>query len=381
MATIRKRTLPSGRPVWQTDYIDGGGKRRHKQFPTKKEADAFLVHARGEVARGIHTADSASITLNAAADLWITACTANRREEATIKRYRATLDLYVRPALGTSKLSRISTVTVQEHIDMLAPTMSRSSLIKVRGAISSVFATAMRKGKAAHNPTHEVVLPSSARREESVEMPTKTELRAILAATPERWLPFMWTALFTGMRASEMRGLLWSDVDLDAGIIRVRRRVDFRNTFGPPKSKAGRRDIPLSPSTTKLLKEWKLRCPNGDLGLVFPNGAGNVESHTNLLRRVFWPAQVTAGVVVMRDALDANGQPTKVPEAKYSLHALRHAAASLFIEQNLTPKKLQTLMGHASIQMTMGVYGKLFASETEDRAAMDAIDRRFSGPD
>ena len=179
MATIRKRALPSGKTAWQADYVDGAGKRRHEQFATKKAADSFLVTARGEVSRGIHTADGASITVNEGADLWLAHSRGAGREEATLKRYTATVDLYVRPTLGKLKLSRVTTPIIQEHIDALAPTMSRSSLKKVRGAISSIFSTAVRKGKAAHNPTHEVELPSSARRDGKVEMPTKAELRAI----------------------------------------------------------------------------------------------------------------------------------------------------------------------------------------------------------
>ena len=91
--------------------------------------------------------------------------------------------------------------------------------------------------------------------------------------------------------------------------------------------------------------------------------------------------QIAADVVVMREVTGKDGKQVQVPDAKYSLHALRHAAASLFIEQGFTPKKLQSLMGHASIKMTMDVYGHLFASEKEDRAAMDEIDRRFNTTD
>lgn len=63
MASIRKRVLPSAKVVWLVDYKDGQGKRRHRQFPTKREADLFLVKARAEVAAGTHTPDSASITV------------------------------------------------------------------------------------------------------------------------------------------------------------------------------------------------------------------------------------------------------------------------------------------------------------------------------
>ena len=79
-----------------------------------------------------------------------------------------------------------------------------------------------------------------------------------------------------GLRATELRGLTWDHVDFDANMIRVRQRADRWNVIGPPKSEAGRRDIPMVPMLMNTLMEWKLACPNGDLDLVFPNGAGGV---------------------------------------------------------------------------------------------------------
>jgi integrase len=66
-------------------------------------------------------------------------------------------------------------------------------------------------------------------------------------------------------------------------------------------------------------------------------------------------------------------------QAKFGLHALRHAAAALFIEQGFPPKKLQALMGHASLQMTFDVYGYLFPSQEDDRAKMDAMEAGLFG--
>ena len=377
MATIRKRTLPSGKTAWQADYVDGAGKRRHKQFATKKEADAFLVHARGEVARGIHTAESASITLADAGKRWLAKCEENGLEQMTVERYRSTFEHHVKPKLGNSKLSKIGAPVIQSAVDDVSARLSKSSARKVLSCIASIYAQAMRDGKAVHNPAREVTLPRGRRTSGTIEMPTKAELAAVLKHTPPRWKPFIRTAMLTGMRSSELRGLLWTDVDIDAGVIRVRRRVDRKGTFGPPKSKAGTRDIPLSPTSVTGLKAWKLQCPNGALGLVFPNASGRIEEHTNILNRVFWPAQVKAGVTVMRDALDEEGNSSQVPDAKFSLHALRHAAAALFIEQGFPPKKVQALMGHSSIQMTFDLYGYLFPSEEDDRQAMSQIEARL----
>jgi integrase len=66
-------------------------------------------------------------------------------------------------------------------------------------------------------------------------------------------------------------------------------------------------------------------------------------------------------------------------QAKYGLHALRHAAAALFIEQGFSPKRIKTILSHASIKMTYHVYGYLFVSEEHDQAAMAQIEARLLG--
>jgi integrase len=234
------------------------------------------------------------------------------------------------------------------------------------------------RGLAASNNVRDATPIARSKRDDARPvMPTKAELKAVIDATPARYRPLILTAIFTGLRASELRGLQWGDVDLKCARLHVRRRVDRFNKFGPPKSKAGTRDILLSPIVANSLREWKLVCPKGELELVFPNGAGGVENHGNLLSRVFWPIQIAAGVVVMKDGLDDEGRPIKLPDAKYSLHALRHAAAALWIEQGLGPKRIQTLMGHASIQQTFDQYGYLFEARDDDRTAMAEIEARL----
>lgn len=69
----------------------------------------------------------------------------------------------------------------------------------------------------------------------------------------------------------------------------------------------------------------------------------------------------------------------KIDEAGYTFHALRHTAASLFIEQGWSPKKVQTVMGHSSITVTYDIYGHLFPSPDEDAEAMAQIQARLLG--
>jgi integrase len=229
-------------------------------------------------------------------------------------------------------------------------------------------------------------------------MPNLDELRAMLAEVSGRWRPLIVTLTFTGLRGSEARGLRWSNVDLDEQVLRVRERVDQWGRFGPPKSAAGTREIPLAPIVVNTLREWKLSYPRPIIGrneerkpileehhgahLVFPNGAGKVESHANILNRGFGPLQVSAGIVSGpkldregKPVVDEDGNPVMLP--KYSLHALRHAAAAIFIDHGISPKRLQAIMGHESIQMTFDLYGYLFDLRDDDRARMQHLGARL----
>lgn len=114
----------------------------------------------------------------------------------------------------------------------------------------------------------------------------------------------------------------------------------------------------MSPLVASMLKDWQARCPKGDLNLDFPNGAGNIEGGSNIYHRVFKPLMNSC------DLVDADGKPM------FGFRSLRHAAASLLIEQGWTPRKIQVLLGHSSINMSFDVYGHLFHNLEEDIAQM-----------
>src|SRR5262245_2237498 len=178
-----------------------------------------------------------------------------------------------------------------------------------------------------------------------VHIPTPDEIRVIIGNLDGRWRPLLLTAIFTGLRASELRGLRWADIDLKGGELHVRQRADRYNKIGPPKSAAGERAVPLPPMLVNTLREWKLACPKGELDLAFPNGAGRIETLANIADRGWKPLQVAAGI-------------TTAGEAKYpGLHALRHFYASWWINRRvdggleLPLKVVQTRLGHASIQI------------------------------
>src|SRR5262245_50847018 len=78
-----------------------------------------------------------------------------------------------------------------------------------------------------------------------VDIPSPVDIRAFLATLRGRYRPILLTATFTGLRASELRGLRREDVDLGCHELHVRQRVDKRNVAGPPKTASGTRTVPL----------------------------------------------------------------------------------------------------------------------------------------
>jgi integrase len=383
MASIRKRHWISRhgeRTAWVVDYFDQAGKRHLRSFKTRKEADNWKATALFEVKQGTHTSASASITVIDCWERWLDHCRAEGLEFGTIKQRDQHLKLHVTPFIGREKLSNLTTLHVHQFdAELRAKGRSGSMRRKVLSNLKTLLTFAQTQGLVAQNVARAIRLKNEDRHKatgplrESVDFPSKAELRILIEKASGRWRPFLLAAIFTGMRASELRGLSWNDVDLEAGFIHVRQRADAWKKMGPPKSKCGKRDIPLAPIVVNELTRWKKKCPAGKLNLVFPNGAGNVESMSNIWKRFWSPHQIACGA--SEDTGKVDGESKPIFRAKYGFHMLRHAAASLFIAHlGWTPKRVQTVMGHSSIAMTFDLYGHLFEDHDADREAMKKIE-------
>jgi integrase len=371
MASIRRRTWRNKdgeRVAWIADYFDQHGKRHIKTFDTKKGASLWLVEAQGEVKRGVHTPEAASITLAEAADIWLAKGDLEGLERSTLRQYRTHAELHIKPSrIGGEKLARLSTPAIEAFRDSLVKKCSRAMARKVLTSLKSILGEAQRRGLVAHNAAQPVKVDVKKRDQRKLvvgrDIPSKEEVQTILAKAEGRWHPLFVTATFTGMRMSELRGLTWDNIDFDRKVIHVRQRANLWGEIGSPKSVAGEREIPMSPMVVNTLREWQLACPRGKdgrLGFAFPNGAGNVEAHSNIATRGFSALQLQAGIV------DDGGK------AKYGPHALRHFFASWVIEQSFSPKRVQALLGHSSIGMTFDTYGHLFPSLEDDHAKFAA---------
>jgi integrase len=397
--SIRKRrwTTATGekKEAWIVDYVDQSGSRRLRTFEKKKDGDAFHANAKVEVRDGTHTAQSQSKTVAEAGALWIATAEQNGLERTTVDSYRQHLELHIKPYLGRRKLSDLSAPLVRAFEDKLRQgrgpsgeeVASRSSAMvkRILGSLASIVADAQERGHVNRNVVREMRSRRkrgkdlrSERRQKGklkvgVDIPSPIEIRAIIPHMQGRWRPILLTAIFAGLRASELRGLRWVDVDFDRRELHVRQRADEYNTIGRPKSEAGERTVPLPPILLNTVREWKLACPKSEMDLVFPTGTGK-EYHANIVTRGLQPVQVKAGVV------------TPDGRARYpGLHALRHFYASWLINRKadggleLPPKLVQERLGHSSITMTMDVYGHLFPRGDDAAELADAELRLLAG--
>ena len=401
--SVRKRAWTTSKgeekEAWVVDYVDQAGDRRLKTFAKKKAADNFAATANVEIRAGVHTADSASVTIAEAGRLWLETGDKAGLERSTLAAYRQHLKLHIEPYLGNVKLSQLSAPMVREFEDKLArgdmpagaqpQPRTRTMVRKVRVSLSSLLSDAQERGLVSRNVVRDLrrtrargTERKAERRQKGklkigVNIPTREEIKAIVEAAKGRWRPILLTAIFTGLRASELRGLRWIDVDLERRELHVRQRADRYSAIGKPKSESGERTVPLTPIVANTLREWKLACPKSEGGLVFPSTGGLVEHHKNIVERGLVPTLIAGGVAVDEERADG----TAIKRAKYTgLHALRHFYASWCINRRidggleLPAKVVQERLGHSSIMMTMDVYGHLFP-RGDDSAELEAAER------
>lgn len=388
---IRKRKGTHRKP-WQVIYRDGTGRRRSKQFFIEKDAQAWSHRTGVDVMDGIHVADRASVPLRDAAQLWLDALEISGLQRSTVSQYRSQLRNHIMPLLGAVKLAELSVPRVRRFKDALrssgrSAAMSRKIIV----TLGTMLADAVERGLAARNPVRDMKrmrrTPDEGRRRKlqvGVDIPSPAEVRAIIHTAQGRWRPMIVTLIFTGLRSSEVRGLRWCDIDFDNRILHVRQRVDRYGQFGPPKSEAGTRSIPMPPFLVNTLREWKLACPPRrlgaqDLGLVFPNIEGRAITHADLVIYGLIPTLARAGLVQQAHnaagdlILNRRGGPTF--KGRYTgTHALRHFYASWLINRKVdggleVPAKIvQQRMGHSTIVITLDTYGHLFPQSDDGDA-------------
>jgi integrase len=344
---------------------DGGRVRRAVYGKTRKEAADKLAVLITKTGAGVPLAVDAW-TVERYAAHWLDQVVAPRLRPATVSSYRETLRLHVVPELGRLRVSALSATHVRRLMALKsAAGLSPRSVQIIHGTLRAMLAEALREEVVARNVAA-LVRPPALEREEVRPWSPEEAGRFLAESSGHRLYALFAVGVALGLRKGELLALRWSDVDLDAGMVRVRRNVQRLPqglVFGPPKSARSRRSIPLPATSVRVLKAHRAqqaaealarRSKWVDLGLVFTSEVGTVIEPRNL-SRVF-------------DQLIEQAQVRRI-----RFHDLRHTCASLLLAQGVPPRVVMDVLGHSQLAITTDLYSHVMPTALREAAA--AIDR------
>ena len=358
------RKLPSGR--WQASYWHLG--IRHiapVTFAFKADANVYLSSVETEVRRGLWIdPQGATVLFSDWAEQW-QATTVDLRPSSRV-RDLGYLERYLHPQFGTMALGDIRYMTVRTWISELSTSgLAPSTVTKAGQLMSKIMRSAVQAGLVTSSPCDGVKMP----RIERIEMRflTTSEVDRLAEAMDPRYQAVVLLAAYGGLRAGELFGLRAKRVDV------LRRQVAIAETvvdvgghlhFGPPKTRAGHRSVPLPRVASEPLGEHPATFARTPEDLVFTAPEGGPVS-LNVWRRRFWVPATKAAVL-------GHLRP----------HDLRHTAVALWIAAGAHPKEVAVRAGHTSVSFTLDRYGHLFpGSEEVLNDSLDALAQRGGAAD
>ncbi|MGO9656958.1 MAG: tyrosine-type recombinase/integrase [Acidimicrobiales bacterium] len=353
MASIDKREDGAYRARWR-EYP--GGPQKTRQFARKGDAQTFLDGVRGDLARGVYIDPAgARVLFRDYAESW-RAAQVHRRSTAT--QAETYLRLHAYPTLGRRPIGAILRSEIQAWVKSLSGALAPGSVEVVYLWVSTIFKAAVGDRFIAASPCVRVALP---KRASSKVVPLGVvDVEGLAAAVPERYRALIVFAAGMGLRQAECFGLTVDRVDFLRRAVRVDRQLVAVRAgvpeFGPPKSMAGFRTVPMPEVICTVLAAHLARYGPGPGGVVFSNTVGNP----------LWRSTVNE---MWHRAGTQSGLPRWA-----TFHDLRHFYASLLIAKGCSVKAVQSRLGHQSAMETLDTYGHLWPdSDDETRVAVDHV--------
>jgi integrase len=339
---------PSG--GWRASWRDPGGRKRHKTFPRKADAERFLTGIEHSKNVGTYIEPAAGqVRLRRWVEQWWP--TTMHLRPSSRARAEVALRSRILPRFGDFPIAAVRTTDVRAFVaELVAAGASPGSVRKAFYVLSSVMRSAEESGLVGRSPCSGVSLPAEEPAEERYL--AAEELERLAGCTNERYKALVVLAGFSGLRFGELAGLEVAKLDL------LRRRITVDRTIveaagrlhpGPTKTRQ-RRAFALPQVVSDALAEHLAAFPLPTSGLVFTNPAGGPLRRTNFRRRFFQPAVVASGLQPLR------------------FHDLRHTAASLMAANGYQLHEVAAVLGHSTI-VTTRRYAHLFASRDEELAA------------
>lgn len=351
---VGRRRDERGRAVttyrWRADLpADADSIRRQKKksgFPTRAAAAASLRAYLTELQHGEFIAPT-DLTVSQAVDAW---CSSRRNvEPTTVLGYRHAL-AHITTVIGTRTVQSIRRQDFDPIVTgMLARGRSPRTIRLTMGCARRVFRDAVRDGLIRTNPTEFVDLPTG--RPKEMRTWTPGEVLAFAAVAASHRLAPAWRITLAGLRRSEVMGLRWSDLDLDARTLTVaqaRVPLDSNSTYvKAPKTQRSNRILPLDDATVRTFRAFRVRAAGERLAF----GAAYDTSHDLVvvdqagrpIRPEFYGDEFTR-------LTDTAGVP------RIRLHDARHTCASYLHAQGLPIAAISAWLGHSSPAFTYRQY-------------------------
>jgi integrase len=375
---------PAG--TWRANWRDATGKQQAKTFRTKKEASVYLAEIESNLARGTYVDPRAGKQrFGVYAARWAESRVVGARSH---ERTVSVLRTHVLPKWERWPLAKIDHLAVQEWVRELSAHLAPATVAKCYGTLSLVLRSAVRSRMIALDPSEGVTLPSVRTRDGDLVTISRTDfLGKLLPAVPVEHRALVCAAAGAGLRWGECAGLPWSAVDVVAGAVRVAQVAE--ETSGAtvlrayPKTRAGRRTVPMAPFLVAELRAHLGRLPGEPDGraLVFGTRTGTALRRSNFRRQVWRPTLVRAGLLGdvaecgpdrwraawhdaegvewARECSTEREAVALVAERAVGglrFHHLRHSYATWLVTAGVPVNVTQKVMGHESPSTTLNIY-------------------------
>ena len=363
MASIKKRD--DGQ--WRARYRAPDGTEHAKHTATKAAAQRWLDGQTAAIVTSHYVDPKGPKT---PFDEWaqrVFASTVDQRP-STRARDASYYKNHVKPTFGAMRLGTIDHLAVREWIaELSASGLAPATVQKCHQVLAKIMRAAVDAGLLASSPCERQPLPRIER--EEMRFLDRKGIALLAGTIDVRYRTLVLVGAYGGLRAGELFGLRRGRVDL------LRGRVDVQETlvevqghlhFGPPKTRAGHRSVPLPRSIIDELTDHVAGLEPGDL--VFPAAEGGPVRASLFRRRYWYPACVTPGFGTL--AKDAETKREHYEGLR--LHDLRHSAVALWIAAGASAKEVAVRAGHTSVSVVLDRYGHLLPG-TEEKVT-DALD-------
>jgi len=334
------------------------------EFPTKRLAerrmDAILARINGLDYKATRISTFEEFVGRWKAEVLTT------QKPSSARAVRSHLKCYIIPELGKLRLDQFGVENQQMFITRMPEratekAVSQKTVLNVLGTLSTILTTARDWGYSCEQiDVSKLRLPPREARYEAPHF-TIEQLNRILAIAEEPWRTLFFILTMDGLRAGEVLGLQWHDIDLDGRLLHVRRSAWY-GKVQTTKSKASETVLPIPQPLIDMLKEYRTQWKPNPKGFLFVTRNGRPPSSNKVVEYHLWTI------------LDALGIP------RCGLHAFRHSHTSLLLHSGATPKVVQTQLRHSDARTTLEIYGHVVGDAQREAVEKVASYLDRSGP-